>query len=937
MKKFLPVCLLLGLALCLAAADFARPQWIHYPEPDAEGIQKPRFFWTNFVVGDGLARARAYFIIDDFGEGYLDSQPLDEASGATRLPRTEITLDPHYAKLLPRLVPGMLVHGYDLTAALKPGRHQFRIRGVNGGGPGGAIVRLCLEYADGREENIVTDAESWLTARYSPAELAANPELIPAEAPVRPASHGDVTIEPWASRVDLSMLYPPADAQALMAQIHTGDDGFDRILAQLKTETKPVVKVFYDQGKAMLDIDGTPCAPIIYSVHSHEDFTRPDFTRNLAGFRDAGLHLYVMGQQLELLWQGPGNYDFERIDAMMRQLLATDPDAKLIFPICAAVPPRWWLNAHPEELVQYASTQEPPPERRNDVQFSKYRAPSYASKLWRRDFNQAIRDIVEYIEASPYATRVIGYRLDSGVYLEWHHYGFNGQMPDTSRPMTERFRQWLRDRYASDDELQAAWHDPAVTFDNAEVPGEAARLHQGAGAMRDPVQDRPVVDYLTCLADTVADFMLAGDHTIKEASSRRALVGNFCGYFFEMVFQSEGWHQANDRILASPDVDFQSHPTAYGGTVRDFGEPQPARSLVSSYRLRGKLSITEADTRTHWCTDQPGHTFCKTPRDDVNALARDFCQSLCRGNAFWYFDFAYCWYLSPEVQEFFKKLLPIWNLHADNRTASQVLLVGDWDAPYYAGTEKVRPNLHHIYQQIRELPHAGAPFDAVATLDLQNPELPEYQVYVFLNMLLPKPEVAAFAEKLRAAGKTIVWLDHAGYLTENGADVAGVKRLTGFEVEAVDEMVQAELELVSDGSKNGTLYGAHNPVGPTLKIVDPDAEVLGRQYGTPVYARKDHPNGGADYLVSVATIPRAEWRRIFQKAGVFTYCDDDDAVIYANRSFVMLHLANGGSRTVHFPREARVRLLLPEEQDLGTRKDYTFDAEDRTTYLFHLQ
>ena len=51
----------------------------------------------------------------------------------------------------------------------------------------------------------------------------------------------------------------------------------------------------------------------------------------------------------------------------------------------------------------------------------------------------------------------------------------------------------------------------------------------------------------------------------------------------------------------------------------------------------------------------------------------------------------------------------------------------------------------------------------------------------------------------------------------------------------------------------------------------------------------------------------------------------------------MLHLATGGTRTVHFPREANVKLLLPEEQELGTLKDYTFEAEDRTTYLFYMQ
>ena len=928
MKRFALLSLLFLLALCICAAEFAHPQWIHYPEPDANGVGKDRYFFKEFMVGEGLVDARVFFVLDDSGHGYLDGQRIPETQ---RLPKAETTIDPDFAILLPSLVAGMLVHGFDVTEQLKAGgTHMVLLRGINGGGPGGAICRLRLQYADGHEENIVSDL-TWQTSKNDPAELGD-------DVPVVVASHGDMTIEPWAPRVDLTMFYPPAYAKAVRELLHTDDTAlFERIDAQLATETKPVVKVFYDQGKAMLDIDGVPYPPIIYSTHAHENFTNPDFVKNVGGFRDAGLHLYVMGISMDQIWQGPDNLALERFDAMMRQLLATDPDARVIVPICCSYVPKWWVNAHPEELVQYAATEDPPRDKENDVQFSKYRVPSYASKLWQEEFNGFVRTVVEYIESTPYAKRVIGYRLDSGVYLEWHHYGFNGQMPDTSAPMTAHFRDWLREHYASEADLQAAWNNPAVTFETAEVPDEAARLHQGAGAFRDPVQDRYVVDYLKCLADTVADFLLAGDHTIKEACGRRALVGNFCGYFFEMVFQSEGWHQANDRILASPDVDFQCHPTAYGGVVRDFGEPQPARSLVSSYRLRGKLSITEADTRTHLCTDQPGHTFCKTPRDDVNALTRDFCQSLCRGNAFWYFDFAFCWYLAPEVQEYFKKLLPIWNLPADNNTAAEVLVIGDWDAPYYAGTEKIRPSLHHIYQQSRELPHAGAPFDTVATLDLQNPALPDYKVYVFLNMLTPKPEVIEFAEKLRQQGKTIVWMDHAGYLTENGAHVSGTKQLTTIEVEAVDEMVNAELELVSDGSKNESLYGGHNPVGPTLKIVDPAAEILGYQHGTPVYARKTSANGATDYLVSVATIPRTEWRRIFQKAGVFTYCDDDDAVIYANRSFVMLHLAEGGTRTVHFPREAKVKLLLPEEQELGTLKDYTFEAEDRTTYLFYLQ
>ncbi|MBP5300265.1 MAG: hypothetical protein J6Y80_02565, partial [Victivallales bacterium] len=357
--------LLLGFAFTLCiAADFARPQWIHYPEPDIEGIGKSRHFAKQCTIGDGLARAWMYFVIDDSGDGSIDGVRIPESC---RLPREEITIDPDYAKLLPRLVPGMLVHGFDVTGQLKTaGEHTVVLRGVNGGGPGGAIFRLRLQYADGREENVVSD-QTWLASKNHPAELDG-------EVPVAVSSHGDLTIEPWASRVDLTMFFPPADSAAIRRLLHTGDTAlFERIDAMLATEAKPTVKVFYDQGKAMLDIDGTPCAPILYSVHAHENFTNPDFVRNVIGFRDAGLHLYVMGVSMEQFWLGPGDYAFERFDAMMRQLLATDPDARVIVPICCSYVPKWWVNAHPDELVQYASTQDPPPDRAGDVQFSKYR------------------------------------------------------------------------------------------------------------------------------------------------------------------------------------------------------------------------------------------------------------------------------------------------------------------------------------------------------------------------------------------------------------------------------------------------------------------------------------------------------------------------------------------------------------------------------------
>ncbi len=49
MNRLIPSILFL-LCLSLLAEDFPRAQWIHYPEPDAEGLHKDRYFWTDVDV-----------------------------------------------------------------------------------------------------------------------------------------------------------------------------------------------------------------------------------------------------------------------------------------------------------------------------------------------------------------------------------------------------------------------------------------------------------------------------------------------------------------------------------------------------------------------------------------------------------------------------------------------------------------------------------------------------------------------------------------------------------------------------------------------------------------------------------------------------------------------------------------------------------------------
>ena len=58
----------------------------------------------------------------------------------------------------------------------------------------------------------------------------------------------------------------------------------------------------------------------------------------------------------------------------------------------------------------------------------------------------------------------------------------------------------------------------------------------------------------------------------------------------------------------------------------------------------------------------------------------------------------------------------------------------------------------------RELTHCGTPFETIAFTDLNNPKVRDYKVYIFANLYYVTPEKLAVIERLRKAGKTIVWL-----------------------------------------------------------------------------------------------------------------------------------------------------------------------------------
>ena len=141
-------------------------------------------------------------------------------------------------------------------------------------------------------------------------------------------------------------------------------------------------------------------------------------------------------------WLGPGQYDFARIDARVRAVLEANPKA-LLMPRIKLNPPKWWLDAHPDDIVRYADGKAGP-------------QVSMASREWTALYSQMLRDVIGHMEKSDYASRIFGYHPAGGGSSEWFWWGHNEGAIDFSPVAVASWREWLRARYRDDAGLARA-------------------------------------------------------------------------------------------------------------------------------------------------------------------------------------------------------------------------------------------------------------------------------------------------------------------------------------------------------------------------------------------------------------------------------------------------------------------------------------------------
>ena len=729
--------------------------WLWYPESVVtEGAGQTRYFRKRLDLAGPVVEARVRMLADDSSAFWVNGEPAPSplAGGAGD--------------------GGGAV--FDLAARLGPGENILAFTVTNAIGMGGLIVTGAVREADGRVTEVRSDpsfrvsrepAEGWDRPGFDDSAWAAA------------AIVGSAFARPWYQHpaFDLEPFLEPGDHERWAAW----QEAMTALPEGLDAAPPAVARFGSVKGSCALLIDGKPRPPFIYrgTVDPFTDHGR----RQIANFRDAGVHVYAVDVPLADYWRGVDEPNTAAVDDRIRAYLSVDPDAYLIL-FGSLVPPREWMDAHPDELVRYAQGDD----YDTHDECGRVQRPSLASPVWRDDALAMWRAAIRRLENRPWGKRVIGYHPCFGIYGEWHYYGsWTEQMPDTGPAMTAHFRAWLRERYAAVERLREAWGDPDATFETAEVPGVQPRLAAGPLGLRDPIAGRRVMDYYECQQEITADDIELFCRAAKEETGGRTLSGVFYGYFNGVPPQTQGGHLCLERLLQSPYLDYFSAPYDY--SHRPTGDDGRLRAICDAFPLAGKVHMIEEDSRTHL---HPIDEYGRVSEADqsIAGIRRQVATALTHGAALWWCDFGADgsggWYDDPRLMAEIARLMDLAEerLQTPRRRTAQVALICDLRSCYWFGDGGAMRTHYRLVDAVTtELYRTGAPFDTMLLSQLPQADLNRYWLLIFLNPVRVDEEQR---QQVRRAleGRAALWLWAPG-ITDGerfGPDL--VQDLTGFRV-----------------------------------------------------------------------------------------------------------------------------------------------------------
>ena len=279
-------------------------------------------------------------------------------------------------------------------------------------------------------------------------------------------------------------------------------------------------KLTWRNGSPFYSINGTEYIPVSYRT------CLPN-TNTLKNFNDKGFELHYIYPSGILssikapysscgeVWEGEGNYNWERLRVHVNTVLDACPNAKLAL-IVQLDTRDWYLKQNGDAWDSYSH-----------LDFM------CRDEKWRQSAARFLKDVIQFMEEE-YPERVYAVYLFAGHTCEWYStYPEEGLVE--SKQFLKNFREWFGD--------------------DQEIPTHEELMNTTYGVFRHPLNDQKALRfwefYSEILADTISYF--AGK--VKEYTDGKLLVGVFYGYLMSFFHSYLRGHNSFHTVVSNPDVD----------------------------------------------------------------------------------------------------------------------------------------------------------------------------------------------------------------------------------------------------------------------------------------------------------------------------------------------------------------------------------------------
>lgn len=745
----------------------------------------------------------------------------------------------------------------------------------------------------------------------------------------------------------------------------------EKVLSSRPRATAEVRKV---DTRPRLFVDGKETVPLFYKSPSAYKLQRAQFK----DFEKAGVHVYFIPyflgrgiyQTLPIGgWLGKDKTDFSELTDILWQVLRADPHGYIMLDLYTD-PYVDWGAEHPDDVVTNEKGQKAivtahdlrwggQPQKSTGAYAERY-GQSYVSAQLRQDTAKVLSEMDEYIKNSLPGKAVIGFYLDGGDDSQMFYWGDRTrQLTDYSKAGVTAWRNWLQARYADNAALQKAWNRNDVTFETAEVPSGERRLK--STFFLDPQTEQDIIDYNRFHSEGTVDTRNIYAETLRKAHGTPIVIG---GYYSGPTVGVPS-HRATGYQLESGQMDLLTSVTGYFAT-RLPGGPGKAHQAWNSLSLHDTIGVAEEDFRSWKTTPLGSYTNPETgyqflarveSADESNAIIRrDTGHMLANGQGAWWYDMDGGWFNDPSIMKAIKESTDAFQKDfADNSAprADVAVFVDEYSLDCI-NNQNTWTYQNALSEQIRQMNSSGVPYHLYLQSDIDNPDLPQYKLYVFLDAYHLKPDELQAIEKLRSGGRTICFMHAPGVMSDallNAPNTAAaISQITGIQVadnNSQNLLLQPAPKSTFGGndlvsySTSGFTYG-HNKtrspfIAPTFAVTDPQATPLAvyQSDGKTAVAMRDFGDWKSVFYGGVG-IDAFFFNALAKEANAWVATPPGNAV-YGNQHFLTIHALSPGEKKIQLLAPSKVTDL--EDGKVLSSNTQTLDMEMKLgeTRWFYLQ